>query len=266
MAAACAAALTAWLASDLLAAPAVPPAAAALAAAAAVLVLPRLGWAAVCAGLAVAAVSQQQFGAAMIILAAGALPVLVLPGSPTAWPLAAIAPALGLVGLAGAWPALAAHAGNAWRRAALGALGWVWLLVAGAIAGRGLYLPRLPGVPEPDVWTGSLYESVHHVLGAFASTGALAPVAVWAAAAVAAPWLVGSPWVALDAVRVVVWAALVAAATPVAVVAAHGSNPIGAAPTAVIGAVAGAAVVLAPTAVAAWGAALHSSGSAARVP
>jgi hypothetical protein len=48
-----------------------------------------------------------------------AAPALVLPRAGTLWPLPAIAAALGVVGLAGAWPALAANARTIPRRAAL---------------------------------------------------------------------------------------------------------------------------------------------------
>ncbi|MGA2013279.1 MAG: serine/threonine-protein kinase [Solirubrobacteraceae bacterium] len=271
--AAAAAGLAAWLAATVLHPSPLPPAPAALLAAAVVLALPRLGWAALILALAGAAAAQSLPGVALVLVIGGALPVELLPAGPTAWPLAAAAPALGLIGLAGAWPACAGRAATAWRRAVLGALGWFWLLLASALSDRVLYLPRLPGmagaaaVPDAGAtaWA-SLPATVTHVLGPIVTSGALAPAAVWAAAAVVAPWLVGGRAPALDIVRVVVWAALVVAATTTAVAAVHGSDQIGAAPTAVVGALACGAVALAPPAVAAWRRALHSPRSAARVP
>jgi eukaryotic-like serine/threonine-protein kinase len=266
LAAAGAAALTAWLLANLLVPAPLPPAAAAMIAGSATLLLPRLGWVVLTVGLCAAAAAQGHSGAALVILIAALLPIVLLPAKPTAWSLAAGAPALGLVGLAGAWPALAARAATSWRRAALGAIGWVWLLLAGSISGKTLYLPHIPGAPPAGVWIGSLDQTVHHLLAAFISTGVLAPAAVWALAAVALPWLVGGRSAALDVIRVVVWAALVASATSVAVIAVHGSDRVGAAPSATLGAVVAAAVALAPLALAAWQEALHSAGSGARVP
>jgi serine/threonine protein kinase len=266
LAAAAAAAMAAWMAAMVLASAPVPPAGAGLIAAAVVLLMPRLGWAALASALGAAAALDHRPGAVLVMAIVVLLPVLLLAAKPTAWPLAAGAPALGLIGLAGAWPALAARASTHWRRAALGALGWVWLLAAGPIAGRVLYLPRAPGTPAPGVWMGSLDQTAHHLLAPLWSAGALAPAAVWAAAAVVLPGLVRGRSAALDIGRVVVWAALVASAVPLAVAAVHGSDGLGSAPTAVIGAVACAAVALAPLAAAAWRDALHSAGSGARVP
>ena len=84
-------------------------------------------------------------------------------------------PALGLIGLAGAWPALAARAGTSWAAPPWAGVGWVWLLLAAEIAGRGLYLPLVPGIPRPAVWTGSLSQTLHHLLATLVSTGVLAP-------------------------------------------------------------------------------------------
>jgi serine/threonine protein kinase len=266
LAAAGAAALTAWLLANLLVPAPLPLAAAAMIAGGATLLLPRLGWVVLTVGLCAAAAAQDRPGAALVILIAALLPIVLLPARPTAWSLAAGAPALGLIGLAGAWPALAARAATSWRRAALGAIGWVWLLLAGSISGQTLYLPHIPDTPPARVWAGSLDQTVHHLLATFVSTGVLAPAAVWALAAVLLPWMVGGRSRALDVVRVVVWAALVASATSVAVIAVHGSDQVGAAPSATLGAAVAAAVALAPLALAAWQEALHSAGSGARVP
>src|ERR1700745_1924301 len=97
---------------------------------------------------------------ALVVLIGLLLPVVLLPTRPTLWPLAAGAPALGLVGvagLAGAWRALAGGAGTPWRRAALGAIGWSWLLLAAPLAGMSLYL-NVP-IDNPQ-WTGSLFAVV----------------------------------------------------------------------------------------------------------
>jgi hypothetical protein len=262
-------ALAVGLALAALAPSPVPPAAAGLLAGAAVLALPRLGWAALTIALAAAAVAAHRPGAALIIAISLLLPIFVSPARATSWPLAAGAPALGLIGLAGAWPAVAARAGGAWTRAALGAVGWVWLLLGAAIAGKALYLPRVPGIslsPPPQNWMTSPSATMTHLLSPLVSTGVLAPAAVWAAAAVTLPWLVRRRSVALDALRVIAWAAIVVSCTGAAIAAAHGSDPVGAPPTALIGAAAAAAVALAPSLLEMGRGALPSGGPRARVP
>ena len=179
-------------------------------------------------------------------LLALALPVVVMVRSPSAWPLAAGAPALGVIGLAGAWPAVAARAKTPWRRAGLGGVGWVWLVLAAPVVGRVLYLPALPGVPPQRDWGGSVTGTVDHMLSPLLSSGVFAPALVWACAALILPWLVRARSPVVDLVRVVIWSAMLAGATAVVVIAAHGSATASAAPTAVAGAVAGAIIAFAP--------------------
>jgi hypothetical protein len=260
-----AAALTLWLTTGALAPPPVPPAAAGLLAAGAVLLLPRLGWGALTIALAALAASQHLPGAAAVITIAMLVPLLVSPAAPTTWPLSAGAPALGLIGLAGAWPAVAARATTSWRRAALGAVGWVWLLLASAIAGKPLYLPLVPGVAPPHAWMSSVSVTVDHLLRPEVSAGVLAPALVWAIAAVTLPWLVRGGSIVLDVGRVVIWAAIVVSATGAAIAGVHGTAGVGAAPTALVGALASAAVATAPSLLAIWRAALHSGNPRARV-
>jgi serine/threonine protein kinase len=266
LAATAAAVLTAWMVANPLGGGPPAPAAAAIVAGGATLLLPRLGWAGLTVGLCAAAAFADRPGLTLVILIAALLPIVLLAAKPTAWSLAVWAPALGLIGLAGAWPALAARAATSWRRAALGAIGWVWLLLAGSISGKVLYLGHIPGTPPPAVWADSLYETVHHLLATFVNTGVLAPAAVWALAAIVLPWLVRERSPTLDVVRVVVWSALVVSGTAATMDAVLGSDRVSVAPSATLGAVAAAAVALAPLAIGAWGQALHSPGSGARVP
>jgi hypothetical protein len=254
LAAATAAAFGAWIATRLLAPAPLPAAVAALIAGAAVLALPRLGWLALTTALCTGALVRGHPGAALVIAIAALAPVLLLPMRPHAWPLSAAAPALGLIGLAGAWPALASRAGGTVQRAALGAIGWVWLLLAGAAldSGHVLYLPHVPGLPPPAVWIGSLPQTTGQLLPVLVKTGVLAPAVVWALAAVTAPWLVRGRTLMLDVIRVLIWSALVVSATSAAVVAVHGTDAVGAAPTAVLGATVCAAVALAPRGIDGW--------------
>jgi len=265
-----AAASAAWLSTKLLAPAPIPPAVAGLLAGGLTLMLPRVGWLTLTAATCTLAIAQAHSGLALLALIALLVPALALARRPTAWPLSAAAPALGMVGLAGAWPALAARAATPWRRAALGAAGWVWLLLAAPIAGRVLYLPTVPGVAPSGAWSGSAYNLVHDVLTPLLRSGALVPAAVWALAAVVLPWLVLGRSPVLDFARVVVWSAVLASATLVAIAAAHGSGAIPAAPTAVLGAIAGAVVALAPSWLhperLPWHPARHTSSTGAQFP
>jgi hypothetical protein len=260
-----------WLTLSALGPSPVPPAAAGLLAGAAVLLLPRLGWGALTIALAILAASQHLPGAAAVIALAMSLPLLLSPAAATTWPLSAGAPALGLIGLAGAWPAVAARATTPWRRAALGALGWIWVLLASAVVGKALYLPLAPGVAPPHAWMSSLPDTVDHLLRPVLTSGVLAPAVVWALAAVTLPWLVRGGSLILDAVRVVAWAVIVVSATGAAMAALHGSGTSGtapthpSAPTALVGAAASVAVALAPLLLGMWRAALHSGGPRTRV-
>ncbi|MFZ0039682.1 MAG: serine/threonine-protein kinase [Solirubrobacteraceae bacterium] len=261
-----AAALTAWIDVVLLAPSPIPPALAALIAGTATLLLPRLGWAALTIALCVSAVASHHAGAAVVLGIAGLLPVVLLPARATAWPLAAVAPALGMIGLAGAWPALAGRAGTVWRRAVLGAVGWLWLLFAAAISDRVLYLPAIAGAPSLGAWEGSVAQTVDPLLVTFVTAGVLAPAAVWGIGAAMVPWLARGRNLALDMVRVVIWAAMLAAATTASIQAAgHASGP-GQPPSLVLGAVTAGILVLAPAGWQAWRRTLQSPGSEARVP
>ncbi len=264
-----AAALTVWLTVTALAPSPVPPAAAGLLAGATVLMLPRLGWGALTIALATLAAAQHLPGAAAVIMVAFLLPLVISPAAATAWPLSAGAPALGLIGLAGAWPAAAARATTAWRRAALGAVGWIWLLLASALAGKALYLPLVPGVAPPHAWMSSLPTTVDHLLRPEVSAGVLAPALVWALGAVTLPWLVRGGSLVGDVVRVVLWAGIVVSATGAAIAATHGSAGGGgvSAPSALVGAAASVAVALAggPRFLGMWRSALHSGGPRTRV-
>jgi eukaryotic-like serine/threonine-protein kinase len=247
-----AAALTAWAVAHLLGGSPLAPAAAALLAAALVIALPRIGWVVLAVTLALVAAIQGHAGASIVILPAALVPVAFLPRNPESWPLPAGAPALGAVAFAGAWPALAGRAATAWRRAALGATGWIWLALAGPLSGHEVYVtgPAGTAAPNPAVWTTSVHGAIHHVLGPLLSSGALAPAAVWGLAAMSLPWLVRRVSPVSDLVLVAIWSAItVLASTAVLAAASDGALHIR---TAVLGAWAGALVAVVPTVVAMW--------------
>jgi hypothetical protein len=200
------------------------PVTAAAAVAVVVALVPRLGWLAAAAG----ALVVWPDGAALI--AAGvAVPPLLLRRSGLAWSVPAAAPLLGLAGVAGAYPAIAGAARSAWTRAALGATGLWWLLLAEPLLDRDLALATAPGDAGP-------------VLEALARSGALLLAPLWALAALVLPWLVAGRALAVDVVGATFWAAALAAATATVAGAVGLAEPRGLAAGAVV---AGAVAILA---------------------
>jgi eukaryotic-like serine/threonine-protein kinase len=250
LAAATAAGLTAWLATHVLARSPLAPAAAALMAGLLIAALPRLGWITLTATVTATLVLQHLPGAALLVSAGALVPMVVLLGNPTAWPLAAVAPALGALGLAGAWPALASRAGGARSRAALGLTGWTWLVLAEGLANKGLYTRRPDGLPAPSVWMHSLPGAAAHVLSPLLSGGVLLVAPVWAAAAVVLPLIRSRRSLLLDAVLVAIWTATLAAAT--ASVVALGGRATIISGDGVLGALAAGTVALAPNVTKRW--------------
>jgi hypothetical protein len=212
------AATVAWL-DHLLLAPhgslTVPVALAALIAGGLTLLLPRIGWMALVAYVCLAAVLQGHAGTATLVAVGALVPMILLPASPALWSLSAAAPALGLIGLAGAWPAIAGWARRPWRRMMLGASGWAWLALAGPLAGRTLYEPPPQDSVDRVAWTGSVLHATHHVLIPLARDGRLAPALVWAAAAVLAPWMAPRRRPLLAVLGAIVWAGAFTDAVPV---------------------------------------------------
>jgi hypothetical protein len=231
-----AAALTGWLSSNVLSHSVIAPMAAALVAAVLVAALPRVGWATVTGWLAVTAAVQQQPGAAVVIALGALLPIVLMSRSGPQWPLAAGGPALAIVGLGGAWPAVAARAGGPWRRAALGAIGWIWIVLACALSGRGLYLEALPGALR------SSSASLEQVL----RSGALAPAPVWALAALTLPWMVRGRTLAADGILLLAWAAATALGTAVMLGIAGRGGALLTPQAGILGALAAALIALAP--------------------
>jgi hypothetical protein len=177
----------------------VPPLTAGVVAAVAVIVLPRVGWL-LAAGGAVAALVEPLPDAAALVAAGAVVPPLLLRRRGLLWSLPALAPALGLAGLGGGYPAIAGQVRGVWARAALGACGVCWLLLAEPLLGRDLLLGTRTG-DAGDVLEGLL------------SSGALVLAPVWAAAAAVLPWVVRGRALSLDVVGATTWAAGLAGAT-----------------------------------------------------
>jgi len=196
-------------------APAVQPPLAAAAAAVLVALLPRAGWllAAAATAVALALGPAPRPGAALLLAALAAGPPLLLRADGRAWSLPAAAPALGMLGLAGTYPALAGHAPRWSARAALGALGAWWLVLAEPVLERALVFGPAPGTPARPSFDGALGIAAGDVLAKACSSGALLLALVWAVAAAVTPWLVRGRSLAADVVGAVAWAAGLAAAT-----------------------------------------------------
>jgi hypothetical protein len=188
-------------------------------------------------------------GVALLVLVALA-PVALLPGEGedprvgAGWLACAIAPALGVIGLAGAFPAIAGQASR-WRdRAALGALGYWWLTLAGPLFGRELWLREPAGTPPRPLWEDSLGSAAAHAIAPALTLGVLLGALLWAVGAALLPWVVRGRNAVRDAVAVTMWSAALAAAAPEL---AAGLSARAAHPTprgAVLGALVGAVLAL----------------------
>ncbi len=171
------------------------PAVAAIGVAVAVAAFPRLAWLLAAAAALIALPDQAA------LLAAGAVaPPLLLWRRGLVWSVPAAAPLLGLAGVAGAYPAVAGRFRGPWTRAALGAIGLWWLLLAEPLLARDLALGTAPG-------------DAADVLDTLVSSGALLLAPLWAAAALVLPWLVSGRALTVDIVGAALWAAGLAAAT-----------------------------------------------------
>ncbi len=160
---------------------------------------PRVGWLIAAAGC-VAALAGPWPEAAALVAAAAVVPPLLLRRRGLTWSVPAAAPVLGLAGLSGAYPAVAGRVRGVWARAALGAAGLWWLLLAESLLDREIAVGTAPG-------------SAGDVIEALATSGVLLLAPLWAAAAVVLPWLVRGGSVALDIVGAATWAAALASGT-----------------------------------------------------
>jgi eukaryotic-like serine/threonine-protein kinase len=158
-------------------------------------------------------VSVGRPGAALLLLAAIA-PLALLAGSGLGWLAGALAPVLGLVGLAGAFPAIAGQAASWRRRAALAALGYWWLTLAEPLLAQRLWLGEPSGTPARAVWEGSLSSAAVHVIGPVLSLGLLLGATLWAVASMILPWVVRGRSAAFDVVAATMWSASVIATAP----------------------------------------------------
>jgi eukaryotic-like serine/threonine-protein kinase len=209
-------------------APPVSPAIAAAVVGVAVFLLPRLAWLAGAAALLGWLLVDGQDGTALLVLVAIAPVPILLPRAGVLWSLPALAPLLGLAGLAPVYATAAGLAGrNVARRAALGALGALWLFLAEPLLARHL----LAGHAVSGAWGEDGRTAFHDVLVPLLDVHLGAVALVFAVTAGLLPWLVRGRRLAPDLVAATAWAAGLAAGLQAAV-----------APASARGAIAGAVV------------------------
>ncbi|MDX6699011.1 MAG: eukaryotic-like serine/threonine-protein kinase [Solirubrobacteraceae bacterium] len=191
--------------------------------AAAAFLLPRVGWLAAAIGLvaALAAPPVDAPGLALVVAAGLVAAPLLAPRGGRAWSLPALAPLLGVVAMASGFAALAGQARGALRRAALGAIGFWWVMLAEVLADRRLHLGVPDTVPPTAGWAGSARDAATEVVWPLPSSGALLGAAVWAAAALALPWLVRGRRPLADVVCAAAWAGALAAGDAAVAAATH---------------------------------------------
>jgi hypothetical protein len=212
--------------------------------------LPRAVWAGCVIAVAVWQVASARPGVALLLLAAAAPLLLMGPRPGVGWLTAGLAPALGLVGLAGAYPAVAGQASRWSARAALGALGYWWLVLAEPLLaadahGARLWLGPPAAAPPRAVWEGSLDGAAIHVVGPMLTTGLVCGAALWAAAAAVLPLLVRGSSAILDTLAAVAWSTALLAATPYFDAGLSAGAVLPQPRGAVLGALAGAAIAIA---------------------
>ncbi len=206
--------------------------------------LPRLVWIGCVLAVAMWQAVVGRPGVSLLLLAAAAPLVLLGRRAAPGWLAAALAPALGLAGLAGAFPAVAGQR-RSWRaRAALAALGFWWLALVEPLLARRLWEGPPAGVPSRAVWEGSLGHTAGDVLGPTLTLGLLVGAATWAVASVILPWIVRGRSAALDVLAAVAWMVALLAAPGLLesalAIPAGGTTPHGA----LLGAAFGCAVAI----------------------
>ena len=158
---------------------------------------------AACAAWLLLGAGEPGAAALLLLLAAPLILAPLEPGPALALP--ALAPLLGSVGLAGAYPAIAGLPRRAAERALLGACGYLWLAAAEALSREDLFIGGLD--PAPATWADSLSVVARDLVPALLAPPVLLGAAVWAGAALTLPLLVRGRFGALDLLGGIVWAA-----------------------------------------------------------
>jgi hypothetical protein len=162
---------------------------------------------------------------------------------------------------------VAAQAGvTAWRRSTLAATGWIWLNLAGALAGHGLYA-RLPSaIPPPVAWTASPADALHEVLIPLLRSGLPAVGAIWALAAAVLPRLLRSRSPGARAMMAVSWAGLMLVLSVLAIAATGSAQDLRILPGELFGALCAAAIAAFPGLLSGGGSGGYASGLGPELP
>jgi hypothetical protein len=156
-----------------------------------------------------------------IAIAALFAPAALLLSHPREWLLPALAPILGIAGLAPLFLLVAARHPRPLARAALAGLAWAWTVAFTAVLSRGL------GVVDPEpagAWTSSGRDAVDALIQPMSGADALATGLIWVGAAILLGFVLDLAGSAMVLVLGLVWsAALVAALGAVGGPAAPGA-------------------------------------------
>jgi hypothetical protein len=194
-------------------APPFSPIAASVGVLVAVAALPRVGWLVAAFGLCVWLAVAGRPGAAVLVAIAGCLTPLALPRGGLLWSAPALAPLLGAVGLAPAFPAIAGLAPTALRRAGLGAAGFVWLAAA-EVLGAGRLFHGAPDATGPPVtWDASVIDTAREAVWPLVASGVLLWSVAWALLALAIPAVLRPQSPVLRGLAALGWVGLSAAVT-----------------------------------------------------
>lgn len=180
--------------------------------AAAVALLPRLGWIASLLALVVWLAGSAP-GLAAFVALAGVPVVVLVRGTPVRWSLPAVAPGLGITGLATGYVALAGQAPRATQRFALGLLGCWWLVLAEALTGERLLFGATEGVAAAGTAEAGTGVVLRDVAWPLLESGVLLVGVAWGLAAAILPLLVRGRVAAVDMVAATAWAGGLATAT-----------------------------------------------------
>jgi hypothetical protein len=193
----------------------------ALVAAGAVFVLPRAGWLLMAWAIEIWLLASGASGTA-VVLALALLPVpLLLPFAGTLWSLPGAAPALGALGMAAAFPVLAGQAATVTRRAALGALGFLWLCVVETLTATRLVAGPAAGSAQHPSWEDSAGRALSDAVVPLLASGLLLVAVLWGVAAAVLPWVVRGRSAAVDLGAAAAWAIALAVGTEAMLGALH---------------------------------------------
>ena len=186
--------------------PSASPLAIAGAAALIVAALPRLGWLLAATAIVAWLGAEGHEGLALLVAAGAAAIPLLLPRAGVLWSVPVIAPLLGVAGLGPLYLVVAGSARTAWRRAGLGAAGFVLLALTEVALDRTLLFGAPDGAAPRSAWDGSASAAADHALAPLVTSAALLPMVAWALLAVALPLLVAGRSLTLDLLGAFVWA------------------------------------------------------------